>query len=145
MANRIEDLNEIENEPTFLKTLGFKKVEQDTTEPLRTVWYHAKFQSDKSQIRLIIRIEFEVYITDDPLIDNEPSYSFNGVYLIVVNRQMEEENNIYFDEQTEKPLTVGSLRLNISTTSELLSLCKMLDINLTQNKRRKPLNGHNNT
>lgn len=92
--------------PTFLKRLGFKSREEDTTDTVRWICYERAFQSYESQVKLIVQVEFEKFYRDDPF----ASYTDNGTY----------------DDDNEKPRNIGRVRIDVQTVSELRSLCKML-------------------
>jgi hypothetical protein len=139
MTKRITDLCEISQEPTFLKRLGFKSREEDTTDTVRSVCYEKAFQSDDSQVKLKIQVEFEKTYRDDPMAsyNDNVTYSYSGVYLKVIDRQMDEYDDEtrgafshydykVYNEESEKPRTVGRFPLDIQQVSQLRTLCKML-------------------
>src|SRR4030042_664400 len=114
--------------PTFLKRLGFKSREEDTTDTVRWICYERAFQSYESQVKLIVQVEFEKFYRDDPFASytDNVTYSFNRVYLKVIDRQMDEFDNGTYDDDNEKPRNIGRVRIDVQTVSELRSLCKML-------------------
>ncbi len=82
MTEKVNDLNEVTQEPTFLEKLGFIQREENTTDALRWVWYERIFNSSESQLRFIIQVEFEMYISDNPDVsyNDNVTYSCNRVY-----------------------------------------------------------------
>ena len=126
----MNDLIEVTKEPTFLEKLGFTGREQDSTDTVRWVWYERTIDSYKSQVRFVIQVEFEMFITDDPVASytDNVSYSFNRIYIKVIDRHMEKSDNQAYDEETENPREVGHFRVNIQKVSELRSICKMLSL-----------------
>jgi hypothetical protein len=135
----MNDLAEVTKEPTFLRKLGFTGHEEDSTDAHRSVWYERTFQTADSQVRFIVQVEFESWRRDDPSASytDNLSYEFKQVYLWVVDRRMEEYDDEtraafhhydyrVYDEESEKPRTVGRFPLNIQRVSQLRTLCKML-------------------
>ena len=124
----MNQLSEVTREPTFLEKLGFTCREEDTTDPRRSVTYRKTIDSIGSQVRFVIQVEFEMWIRDDPFATytENVSYGFEGVYLRVIDRQMEELDDETYDEETEKPRYIGRFKMNIETVSHLRLLCKML-------------------
>jgi hypothetical protein len=122
----MNDLREVTKEPEFLTRHGYIRRDEETTDSVRSVWYEKSFDSDYSQLRLIIQIEFELAIYDGhgSYRDNL-DYSFNGVYLRVYDRQMERMGNHPYDEDTENPKEIDRYKLNIHTLSSLRALAKI--------------------
>ncbi len=90
----MNDLREITRQPLFLEKEGFVRRDEEITDVVRWVWYEKTIDSIDSQVRLVLQVEFELSISDNPFvrtIDNF-SYSFNGVYLQIIGRQMETVN-----------------------------------------------------
>ncbi len=69
--------------PDALTDLGFARREESTTDPNRCVRYEREPDDDRSQLRLIIQIEFKLVLTDEPLPAPTRSYSylFTGMFL----------------------------------------------------------------
>ena len=126
----MKELGDDFKEPTFLLKMGFACKEEDSTDNHRMVRFSRNFQSDKSPFKFIVLLEYELSIRDDPSFDAENfSYEFEGAYLLVVDRHMEEDDyhgEIYYDEDSEKPNFIGKTKLNIQTRSELRSFIKAL-------------------
>jgi hypothetical protein len=57
----------------------------------------------------VIQIEFELMLTDEPLIARSFSYSFEGVFLEVIDRQMTSPTIWGYDAETERPDTIDRL------------------------------------
>ncbi len=139
----MNDLREITRYPSFLEKAGFVEREEHTTDDVRWVWFERTIDSIESQVRLILQVEFELSISDDPFVRTSDnfSYSFNGVYLKVIDRQMERSDSQSYDEETfmekplippldvlmeEEPREIGRFELKVSTLAQLRSLSKML-------------------
>jgi len=124
----MNDLREVQNEPEFLEKDGFIYREEESTDSVRWVWYEKAFESIESQLRFIIQVEFEMDIYDEPFASyaENRTYSFNGVYLIVVDRQMQRWDNRSYDEETEISREIDRYKVNIHTLGRLRSLCNML-------------------
>ncbi|MEK6777735.1 MAG: hypothetical protein AABY87_12790 [bacterium] len=125
----MNDLREVTKEPEFLQKSGYNRRDEETTDSARFVWYEKTFGSIVSQLRFIIQVEFELFLYDDPFasyIEN-CCYSFNGVYLKVIDRQMERCDNLSYDEDTELPREIDRCELNIHTFSRLRSFSNMLE------------------
>ena len=119
----MNDLREITSYPSFLEKAGFVEKEEHTTDVVRWVWFEKTIDAVESQVRLVVQVEFELSISDAPFVRTRDnfSYYFNGVYLKVIDRQMER-----LDEETELPREIDRIKINVSTRSQLRSLCKML-------------------
>lgn len=125
----MDELRLFYDDPDSLIDYGFEKRVQHTCYPNRMVWYEKIIQSVETQIKFIIQIEFDLFISDDPgasYTDNL-DYSFNGVYIVVFDRQMEKIYNLEYDEETDMPNFIGRKQLNINTLDEVQQLCKLLD------------------
>ena len=125
----MNDLREVVKAPAFLSKHGFERRDQETTDPVRWVWFERTFDMDQSQVRFVLQVEFELCIHDDVGVsytDNR-DYSFNAVYLEVIDRQMERRDNISYDEETEMPRSIDQYRLKVHTMGKLESLCEMLE------------------
>ena len=124
----MNDLCDIEREPAFLEKIGFVRQDCESSDTVRMVWYERTIDSSESQVRFIVQVEFELTIGDDPScpsIDNY-SYSFNRVYLKVIDRKMRRLDNQFYDDETESPRKIGRVEVNIRTLNHLRMLCKML-------------------
>jgi hypothetical protein len=127
----MKELGDDFKEPGFLLKMGFTRTEEDSTDNYRWVHYSRTFQSDKSTFKFIVRVVYEMSLRDDPEASYEEnvSYSFEHVYLLVTDRcmeQLEVHGLTCFDEDSEKPRFVGATKLNIQTRAELKALVKML-------------------
>ncbi len=100
-------------------------------------------ESIESQATLILQVEFEMYISDAPSVRTcgNFSYGFNGVFLKVIDQQIETSDSQSYDEGTfmewplippldvlmeEGPQEIGRFELRVSTLAQLRSLSKML-------------------
>jgi hypothetical protein len=128
MSPRRVDLQEIANSPNMLLERGYVRKDEYTTDTLRSVIFEKAIASSESQLKLLVQIHFELAISDNVGYDYEQncSYSFNRVHLEVINRQMERENNRYFDEESEDPISVGTLKLDIESLAEVERLVRLL-------------------
>lgn len=124
----MNDLHDVEKEPEFLIGNGYARREEETTESVRLVWYEKTFGSFESNLRFVIQIEFELSISDAPYASwtENCTYCFNGVYLVVIDRQMRRWDNVTYEEDTECPGRIGRYKLEIHTMSRLRSLCSVL-------------------
>jgi hypothetical protein len=122
---------------------GFVRRDEHTSDVVRWVWYEKTIDSFDSQVRLILQVELELSISDNPVVktcDNF-SYSFNGVYLKVIEPQMEKWDTQAEDKVSslssphippldvlvdEEPREIGRFELRVSTLAQLRSLSKML-------------------
>lgn len=122
------DLQELSEDPDQLLKYGFEREEEETTDPNRWVWYRKVIQSSESQLRLELELEFELSISDDPFANfsENRQYLWNGCYLRAYDRQMERENNMFFNEATENPVEVDRILLNINHLAELLKFAELL-------------------
>lgn len=127
-ACRVTHLDDFSEKPDQLCQFGFSRREEDTTDSVRSVWFERTFDSIESQVRFVLQVEFELAIDDDPNVSytENLSYSFNGVFLRVIDRQMERYNNQSFDEETERPRKVGRYELRVSTVEELNQISRAL-------------------
>ncbi|MEW6441845.1 MAG: hypothetical protein AB1640_13000 [bacterium] len=124
----MNDLREVTRDPAFLEKLGFARRDQNSTDVVRWVWYERTIDSIGSQVRFVVQVEFELCISDDPFVkfpDNH-TYSFSRVYLKVIDRQMEREDNRTYDEDTEIARVVDRFEINVTKVSQLRVLCRML-------------------
>ena len=114
--------------PNLLLERGYAPRDEHTTDTLRSVIFEKSISSDESQLKLLVQIHFELAISDNVGYDYEEncSYSFNGVYLEVINRQKEPEDNRYFDEESEDPISVGTLRLDVDSLGDIERLIRLL-------------------
>jgi len=143
----MNDLREITRYPSFLEKAGFIEREQHTTDTVRWVWFEKTVDSVASQVRLVVQVEFELSISDDPFVRTSEnfSYSFNGVYLKIIEEQTEAEDSQSEDRVSflkhphimplgafmktfvkEEPREIDRFELKVSTLAQLRSLCKML-------------------
>lgn len=122
-----DDLAEYSESPDDLLGLGYERIDEDSSDTVRWVWYVKRVQSDQSQLQIVIAIEFQAGIGDDPFFQaSQWSYSFNGVKLEVFDRQMTAIGNMGFDEETERLILTGEARLTLRTVSEVETLLKFL-------------------
>lgn len=124
----MKELRDFERKPDSLTRYGFERREEHSTDSVRWVWYEKRIQSIDSQICLVIQVEFELYISDDPTasyIENR-SYGFNGVSLKVIDLQTERRDGISYEEDTESPGEIGGWRLSIETLEQLKLFVGML-------------------
>ena len=128
MTPRRLDLRDVAENPDRLLDAGYIRRDETTTDTLRAVVYEKAICSDESQLKLLVQIHFELAISDDVGYDYPDlcSYSFNGVYLEALDRQMEPEDNRYFDEESEHPISVGALKLDIDSLGEVERLVALL-------------------
>jgi len=143
----MNDLREITRHPAFLEKAGFVEREEDTTDVVRWVWFEKTIDSIDSQVTLILQVEFELSISDDPFVRTSDnfSYSFNGVYLKIIERPVETADSRSYEREEffkhprilplndfadlvvkEEPREIDRIGLKISTLAHLRSLCKML-------------------
>jgi len=113
-------LSEI-TKPDQLLKLGFTRHEEDTADTVRSVWYRKAFDSIDSNVKIEVEVEFELSISDDPYASytDNLDYFWNGCFIRVIDRQMDRLSNQDFDEETERPRSVGRLRLKMHTLEEL--------------------------
>lgn len=124
----MNDLREIIREPSFLEKMGFVPRDDGTADVDRWVWYEKTFDSIDSQLRFIVQVEFELAISDNRVlrVSDNFSYSFNGVYLRVIDRQMERWHDQMYDDERESPREIDRYEVNITTVTQLRALCRML-------------------
>lgn len=143
----MNDLREIAREPFFLEKAGFVRRDEETTDVVRWVWYERTIDSIESQMRLILQVEFEMSISDNPFVRTSDnfSYSFNGVYLKIIERPAETADSRSYEREEffkhprilplndfadlvmkEEPREIDRFELKVSTLAQLRSLCKML-------------------
>jgi hypothetical protein len=87
-------------------------------------------------VTFVVQVEFEMAISDDPFVKTSDnfSYSFNGVFLKVIEEQTEEEETLVEIPHRlpialmmhEEPREIDRLELRVNTLAQLRSLCKML-------------------
>ena len=125
---RRTSLCDFEDEPDRLVRPSFVRRDESTSDSVHLVWFERILDSDESQIRFIIRIEFELGLTDDPHDSSRAneSYSFHGVVLEVINRRMRRYDSVTFEPDTERPQVVGQHRLTIRTLREVNQLVQLL-------------------
>lgn len=75
----------------------------------------------KSQVGFTVQIEFELDVDG-----HGNHYSFNGVYLAVADRRMEQVNSMEYDEETGSPRQVGRWPLPCRTLEEIKELYRLL-------------------
>lgn len=127
-GGNVNYFDEIYKSPDFLENYGFTRVEESTTNTLKYVWYEKEYNTCESQVGFVLQVEFEMHTTDKTFLTPEEnrSYSFNAVYLKVINRQMVRQDNISYDEETEMPIVIDRYQLKVSTLDELLALDAIL-------------------
>lgn len=93
-------------------------------------WYERMIESVEDRMRLVVQVELEMSISDNPFVRTSDnfSYSFNGVYLKVMDRQMGRLDDQACDDEFELEVDqeIDRFRVNVSTLAQLRSLCKML-------------------
>ena len=124
----MNDLREVQKYPDFLERKGFTCRKEESSDCVRSVWFEKSFDSIQSNVRFTVQVEYELFISDNPFCRTSDNfhYSFNGTYLIVIDRQMRRWDNQSYDEETECPREIDRYRLNIETMSRLRSLCEAL-------------------
>lgn len=124
----MNDLRQVEREPDYLLEKGYVRQEQETTDVVRWVWYEKVLESAASQVRLVVQVEFELAIHDDWAASYEDNhqFAFNGVYLLVYDRQMDRLDSTSYDEETAHPRYVGRRELRIHTLSQLEAFCEKI-------------------
>ena len=129
MSPRRLDLRDVAERPDRLLDAGYSRRDEPSTDQVRAVIYEKTISSDESQLKLLVQIHFELAISDDVGYSYTDlcSYSFNGVYLEVLDRQMEPDDNRYFDEESEHPASIGALRLEIESLGEVERLVALLE------------------
>ena len=128
MSPRRLDLRDVAERPDRLLDAGYTRRDETTTNTVRAVIYEKVISSDESQLKLLVQIHFELAISDSVGYNcsDNCSYSFNGVYLGAQDRRMEVEDNRYFDEESEQPISVGTLKLDIQSLGEVERLVALL-------------------
>jgi hypothetical protein len=128
MTPRRLALQDVAERPDRLLDAGYTRRDEDTTDTIRAIIYEKVISSDESQLKLLVQIHFQLAIHDDVGYEYDElcSYSFNGVYLEVRNRQMKAEDNRYFDEESEHAISVGTLKLDIESLGEVERLFALL-------------------
>lgn len=134
----MNDLRESTREPCFLEKLGFARRDEETIDVVRRVWYERTIDSVESQVTIVLQVEYE------RTIDNF-SYSFNGVYLKIIEQEPGKEESESFDDASvlkdphmlspeafirayvrEEPREIDRVRLRVTTRAQLRSLCRMI-------------------
>lgn len=143
----MNDLREIATEPYFLEKAGFVRRDEETTDVDRWVWYERTIDGIESQVTLILQVEFEMSISDNPFVRTSDnfSYNFNGVYLKIIERPAETpdsrscEREEFFKHPRilplndftdlfvkEEPREIDRIGLKVNTLAQLRSLCRMI-------------------
>ena len=128
----MNDLREITREPFFLEKAGFVRRDEETSVVDRWVWYERVIGSLEDRVRLVVQVALEMSISDNPFVRTSDnfSYSFNGVYLRVIDGQMDRLDDQACDDEFQIEFEVDReihrFRVNVSTLAQLRSLCKML-------------------
>lgn len=143
----MNDFREVTREPYFLEKTGFLRRDEETTDVDRWVWYEKTIDSIESQVTLILQVEFELSISDDPFVRTSDNfcYSFNGVYLKIIERPVETADSRSYEREEffkhprilplndfadlfvkEEPREIDRFELKVSTLAQLRSLCKRL-------------------
>lgn len=107
---------------------GFTRADEHTSDDVRWVRYSKAIESDQNQISLVVSIEYELGLSDDPFVtyDQNCSYSFNGVVLAILDRRMESIDNLDFDPLTAVAMQLGEIRLRLTTLGEVEKLLGLL-------------------
>ena len=74
-------IEEINKNPEMLLNFDFYRIEENTTDPLRWVWYRKLLSSSDSCF--YIEFEFEHYITDYHDTNNFLDYTLNDMYILI--------------------------------------------------------------
>ena len=137
----MNDLREIRRYPSFLEKAGFIEREERTTDVVRWVWFEKTIHSIDAGLKLILQVEFELSISDNPFVRTTDNfwYSFNGVYLKIIEGTMEQEHSESPDSFVknprvlplsvllkQEPREIGRFELNVRTLAQLRSLSTML-------------------
>ena len=143
----MNDLREVTREPDFLEKAGFVRRDEETTDVVRWVWYERTIDSVESEVTLVLQVEFELSISDNPVVRTSDnfSYNFNGVYLKISERPVETANSRSYEREEffkhprilslndfadlcvkDEPREIDRFGLRVSTLAQLRSLCKML-------------------
>ena len=108
-------------DPRALEKEGFVYREEEFEGPNGHAWLERRLTSATCQVGFAIQIEFELDV------DGHGShYSFNGVYMAVADRRMEQANSIEYDEETESPREVGRWPLPCRTLEGVRELCRLM-------------------
>jgi len=128
MTPQRRDLRDVAERPDRLIDAGYTRRDEATTDTVGAVVYEKVISSDESQLKVLVQIHFQLAISDDVGYEYDElcSYSFNGVFLEVQDRQMESEDNRYFDEESEHPVKAGTLRLDIDSLCDVELLVALL-------------------
>ena len=110
--------------PDSLIELGFTPL--NTTEPECLVLYQKTFDHWDSNVRLVVEVEFvlDYYDNPDAIPPDKQNYSWRGCFIRVIDRQMEESANVFYDLATEKPRTIGRVRTQIEHLKSLEAFVK---------------------
>lgn len=124
----MRNLDDFNIDPDELTTFGYERRDEPSTDTVRRVWFEKSFSSQESQFELILQIEFDLGISDNPHVTSAQNHShtFNAVFLRSINRQMKRINSSIFDEETAIPLEVDRHRLAIKTLDECELLAGLL-------------------
>jgi len=122
------DLWIVDDTPDFWLKYGFTRNDEPTTDNVRWVRYEKAFSHDRSQVRLVLLVEYQLSISDNPNVPTNENYeySFEGVYLKIVDRRMEREGNLPYDEDTERPRIIDKYQMDIETADKVFELAEML-------------------
>jgi len=85
----IEHLEDLNDNPELLLEMGFRRVDEHTTDTIRMVWFKKRIETAGAMIEMNLVIEFELAISDyteGPDTDNY-NYLFNCVYLESHNKR----------------------------------------------------------
>lgn len=123
---RTQELRDLAERPSVLLAKGYVEVEEETTSPVRSVWYSKTIEGLESPLRFSVRIEFEMGISDEPMVmHDQRSYSFNGVRLEVERRGRNTS------DQPDDPapfLPVGHSYLRLTTLAQVERLVELLQL-----------------
>ena len=108
------------SDPRVLEKEGFV-YREEAKGPNGHAWLERRLTSATSQVGFTVQIEFELDVDG-----HGNHYSFNGVWLAMADRRMEQESSMEYDEETEAPKEVGRWRLTCRTLEEIKELCRLL-------------------
>ena len=111
-------LRNFDCDPDRLERYSFVRRDESSTDSVRWVWFERVLDSNECNLRLVIRIEFELAISDEPGASyrENRSYSFNRVVLEVDK----------VSDEPDKTEFLGEYELNIQTLREVKQLANLL-------------------
>ncbi len=109
------------SDPRALEKEGFTYREEEFDGANGHAWLERRLTMAESQLCFTVQIEFEMDVDG-----TGKTFSFNGVYLMVLDRRMECLDSEGFDEDTASPREVGRWPLPCRTLEEVKELCRLL-------------------